>query len=197
MKRLFDFFVSFLGLIVLSPVILAVSIAIKIEDGGSVFYRARRTGLHGFSFIMYKFRSMVKDAEKIGPSSTSSDDIRMTKTGIFLRKLKLDEIPQLLNVFIGNMSIVGPRPEVKKFTDMYTIEEHEILSVKPGITDWASIWNSNEGEILAGAADPDKAYLELIRPEKIRLQLKYVKTHNFLIDLKIIFLTLRKIIFRK
>ena len=197
MKRLFDFFVSFLGLIVLSPVILAVSIAIKIEDGGSVFYRARRTGLHGFSFIMYKFRSMVKDAEKIGPSSTSSDDIRMTKTGIFLRKLKLDEIPQLLNVFIGNMSIVGPRPEVKKFTDMYTIEEHEILSFKPGITDWASIWNSNEGEILAGAADPDKAYLELIRPEKIRLQLKYVKNHNFLIDLKIIFLTLRKIIFGK
>jgi lipopolysaccharide/colanic/teichoic acid biosynthesis glycosyltransferase len=196
-KRLFDFFVSLLGIIVLSPVILAISIAIKLEDGGSIFYKARRIGLHGVSFIMYKFRSMIKDAETIGPSSTSSDDIRMTKSGIFLRKLKLDEIPQLLNVFIGNMSFVGPRPEVKKFTDMYTKEEREILTVKPGITDWASIWNSNEGEILAGATDPDQAYLELIRPEKIRLQLKYVKNHNFLIDLKIIFLTLRKIILRK
>jgi lipopolysaccharide/colanic/teichoic acid biosynthesis glycosyltransferase len=196
-KRLFDFFVSFLGLIVLSPVILAVSIAIKLEDGGSVFYKARRTGLHGVSFIMFKFRTMVKDADKIGPLSTSSDDIRMTKNGIFLRKFKLDEIPQLLNVFIGNMSIVGPRPEVKKFTDLFTKEENEILDVKPGITDWASIWNSNEGEILAGAADPDKAYMELIRPEKIRLQLLYVRNHNFFIDLKIVFLTLRKIIFRK
>jgi len=196
-KRVFDIFFSFFGLVVLSPIIIASAIAIKLEDGGPILYKAPRVGLSGISFIMYKFRTMVMNAENIGPSSTSSNDIRITKTGRFLRKVKIDEIPQLLNVLTGNMSIVGPRPEIKRFTDLFTEEEKAILNVKPGITDWASIWNSNEGLILQGAADPDKAYMELIRPEKIRLQLLYVKNHNFFIDLKIIFLTIRKIVFGK
>jgi len=196
-KRVFDIFFSFFGLVVLSPIIIASAIAIKLEDEGPILYKAPRVGLSGISFIMYKFRTMVMNAENIGPSSTSSNDIRITKTGRFLRKVKIDEIPQLLNVLTGNMSIVGPRPEIKRFTDLFTEEEKAILNVKPGITDWASIWNSNEGLILQGAADPDKAYMELIRPEKIRLQLLYIKNHNFFIDLKIIFLTIRKIVFGK
>ena len=197
MKRIFDIFFSFLGLVVSSPIIIASAIAIKLEDGGPVMYKASRIGLSGTSFIMYKFRTMVLNAENIGPSSTSSNDIRITKTGHFLRKFKIDEIPQLLNVLTGSMSIVGPRPEVKRFTDLFTEDEKAILNVKPGITDWASIWNSNEGLILQGATDPDKAYMELILPEKIRLQLLYVRNHNFFIDLKIIFLTIRKIVFGK
>ena len=197
MKRLLDILLSISGLLLLSPVILAVSLAIRLEDKGPVLYRAKRVGLFGEPFIMYKFRTMVINAENIGPSSTSSDDGRITNTGRFLRRLKIDEIPQLLNVLIGNMSIVGPRPEIKRFTDMFTGDEKTILTVKPGITDWASIWNSNEGKMLEGADDPDMMYMKLIRPEKIRLQLKYVKNHNFFIDLQIIFFTIRKIIFGK
>lgn len=195
MKRLFDIFFSLSGLIILSPIIVITALVIKLEDRGNVLYRANRVGLSGVSFIMYKFRTMVVNAENIGPASTSTDDRRITKTGRFLRKFKIDEIPQLLNVLSGNMSIVGPRPEIKRFTDMFTEEEKAILSVKPGITDWASIWNSNEGRILEGVEDTDSVYMELIRPEKIRLQLQYVKSHNFFIDLKIIFLTMQKIIF--
>ena len=197
MKRIFDLIVSIIGLLLLSPMIIAVAVIIKLEDGGPVMFRANRVGLNGSLFIMYKFRTMVVGAESIGPASTSSDDERITTTGKFLRKYKLDEIPQLVNVLKGDMSIVGPRPEVKKFTDIYTDDEKKILLVKPGITDWASIWNSDEGKILEGAEDADKAYMELIRPKKIRLQLEYVNKHNFLIDLKIIFFTVRKIIFNK
>ncbi|MCG6537281.1 MAG: sugar transferase, partial [Syntrophales bacterium LBB04] len=148
-----------------------------------------RVGYHGKVFRIYKFRTMVVDAEKLGPSSTSSHDARITRLGKYLRKYKLDELPQLINVLIGDMSLVGPRPEVKKFTDMYTAEEKVILTVRPGITDWASIWNSDEGAILAGSIDPDKAYLELIRPTKLKLQLRYVRERSFWVDLKIIFLT--------
>jgi len=139
---------------------------------------------------------MVVDAEKLGASSTSDDDTRITGVGKFLRKYKLDELPQLINVLVGDMSLVGPRPEVKKFSDMYTNEEMAILSVRPGITDWASIWNPDEGSILAGSTDPDRDYLEKIRPEKIRLQLKYVREQSFWTDLKIIFLTLTTILFK-
>lgn len=197
MKRLLDIIFSFLGLVLLSPIIIVAAVAIILEGGGPVLYRADRIGLSGVAFKMYKFRTMVVDAEKSGPSSTSNSDSRITRVGRSLRKYKLDEIPQLFNVFTGNMSIVGPRPEVKQFTDMYTEDEKIILSVRPGVTDWASIWNSDEGQILDGAEDPDKAYLELIRPEKIRLQLQYVKNHNFFIDLKIISLTMKKVILRK
>lgn len=166
------------------------------ENSGPVFYRGERIGLHGKPFRIFKFRTMLVDAEKLGASSTSDDDQRITSFGKFLRKYKLDELPQLINVLIGDMSVVGPRPEVKKFTNLYTNEEKVILCVRPGITDWASIWNPDEGAILAGSTDPDREYLEKIRPEKIRLQLKYVQGRSFWTDIKIIFLTLKTIIFK-
>jgi len=193
MKRIFDVFFSFFGLIVTSPVIIIVSLIIWFYDFGPVFYLAPRVGKNGKLFKMLKFRSMVINADKIGASSTTKSDKRITPIGRFVRKYKIDEIPQLFNVFIGQMSIVGPRPEVKYFTDLFTEDEKAILSVKPGITDWASVWNSDEGKILEGYEDPDKAYMELIWPEKKRLQLKYVKEQSFLNDIKIIFLTLRAV----
>lgn len=196
MKRLFDILVSFLGIIIFSPLIITIAIIIKLHDHGPVFYTASRVGLNGKMFKMYKFRSMVENAEKIGPSSTALNDRRLTPIGKWMRKYKLDEIPQLFNVLKGEMSIVGPRPEVKYFTDMFTDEEKAILTVKPGITDWASVWNSNEEEILKDSDNPDQAYMDLIRPEKIRYQLKYVQERSFFIDLKIILLTLLTI-FRK
>ncbi len=194
MKRLFDIVCSATGLFLLSPLLCTIAFLIWAEDRGPVFYRGVRVGLDGKLFRIFKFRSMVVDAEKIGASSTSAGDPRITSIGLLLRKYKLDELPQLLNVLVGQMSIVGPRPEVKRFTDMYTEEEKAILEVKPGITDWASIWNSDEGAVLAGAADPDQAYLELIRPTKIKLQLKYGRECSLATDLKIILLTLCAIV---
>lgn len=173
--------------------IAAVASIIR-KDGGPVFYRGERTGLYGKPFRIYKFRTMVVDAEKVGGASTADDDARITSVGKFLRKYKLDETPQLINVLKGEMSIVGPRPEVKRYTDMFSDEEKAILTVRPGITDWASIWNADEGAVLAGAADPDLAYLELIRPMKLKLQLKYVRERSFWVDLKIIFLTLLAVV---
>jgi len=194
--RLFDIFVSFIGIVILSPLFFIILVLIRSEGEGPLLYKAQRVGKNGKTFSMFKFRTMVVGADLNGPSSASTSDIRITRTGKFLRKYKLDELPQLINVLTGQMSIVGPRPEIKKFTDLFTYNERKILSVKPGITDWASIWNSNEGQILEGAEDPDKVYVERIRPEKIRLQLQYVENHNFFIDLKIVILTIKKIIFR-
>ena len=193
-KRMFDVFISLGGLIVLSPLIIVISVKIYLNDCGPVFYKAIRVGLNGKIFYMFKFRTMVLNADKIGPSSASVSDKRITKPGRFLRKFKMDEIPQLFNVIKGEMSIVGPRPEEKKFTDLFSEEEKIILTVKPGITDWASIWNSNEAELLEKSDNPDNTYLELIRPEKIRLQLKYIRNRNFFIDLKIFFLTIQKML---
>lgn len=190
MKRLFDIVLSLCGLIIISPLLIIISIIIKANDGGPLFYRGVRVGLYGKLFRIFKFRTMVMNAEKIGGSSTSDNDLRITKIGKFLRKYKLDELPQFINVLKGDMSIVGPRPEVEYYVNMFTEEEKAILSVKPGITDWASLWNSDEGALLAESEDPDKTYFEEIRPEKIRLQLKYVNNHNFWIDIKIIFLTI-------
>jgi lipopolysaccharide/colanic/teichoic acid biosynthesis glycosyltransferase len=195
-KRFFDILAAAVGLLFLSPFLFFIALRIRREDGGPVFYRGERVGLHGKPFRIFKFRTMGVDAERLGVSSTSDDDPGITSIGKFLRKYKLDELPQLINVLIGDMSLVGPRPEVKKFTDMYTKEEMAILSVRPGITDWASIWNPDEGAILAGSTDPDRDYLEKIRPEKIRLQLKYVREQSFWTDIKIIFLTLKAIIFK-
>jgi lipopolysaccharide/colanic/teichoic acid biosynthesis glycosyltransferase len=189
MKRLFDLLFSLGAVVLMSPLFIWFAMRIKQEDGGPVFYRGVRTGLRGKTFRIFKFRSMVVHAENLGASSTAAEDPRVTRIGAFMRKYKIDELPQLLNVLIGDMSFVGPRPEVKRFTDMYTEEEKAILTVRPGITDWASIWNSDEGSILAGAEDPDRAYLELIRPIKIKLQLKYIRERTFFADLKIIFLT--------
>ncbi len=196
-KRLLDFFLAFWGLVFLFPILAVTALLIRFpvqsRERGPIFYRGERTGRHGVSFSMFKFRSMVTDADKIGPSSTSADDPRLTSMGLFLRRFKLDELPQLLNVLAGDMSFVGPRPEVKKFTDQFNEEEQGILSVRPGITDWASLNCPNEEDVLDACKDQypdaDAAYAAIIRPEKLRLQLKYVRHHNLIIDIKIIFLT--------
>ena len=173
---------------------MIVSVIIKVTSSGSIFYRGLRVGKNGKPFRIFKFRTMVMEAEKIGPALTSRDDPRITKIGHFMRKHKLDELPQLINVFKGEMSFVGPRPEVKKFTDMYTEEEKIILTLRPGITDWASLKFPNEDEILdahsAEYPNADEAYAVYIRPEKINLQLQYANHHNIWIDLQIIFKTI-------
>ncbi|MDD5258615.1 MAG: sugar transferase [bacterium] len=193
-KRLVDFLFSFFGLLILIPVLLIVAALVKKEDGGPVLYSGTRVGQNGRDFKMHKFRTMVLNADKIGGSSSADDDPRITRIGKKLRKYKLDELPQLFNVLQGEMSFVGPRPEVPYYVNMFTAQEKQILSVKPGITDWASLWNSDEGAILAGSPDPEKTYQEKIRPEKIRLQLKYVQEHSLFTDFTIIIRTLLKII---
>ena len=192
LKRIFDIVLAFFGLVLFAPLLLICALLIKLTSSGPVFYRGERIGLAGKAFRTLKFRTMVADAEKMGGSSTHDADARITGIGSFLRKFKLDELPQLLNVLAGDMSFVGPRPEVRKFVDMYTPEERMILTVRPGITDWSSIKFHNEGEIIAasGIADADEAYARLIRPEKLRLQMKYVREHTLWLDLKIIFDTI-------
>jgi lipopolysaccharide/colanic/teichoic acid biosynthesis glycosyltransferase len=194
-KKIFDFLVSFFGLIIFSPLFLIIAILIKLDSEGPVFYRGVRIGQFGKPFRIFKFRTMVKNAEELGGPSTSADDPRLTKIGKFLRRYKLDELPQLINVLKGEMSLIGPRPEVKMYVDMLKPEEKEkILSVRPGMTDLASLWDFHEEEILKGSEDPEKAYMEKIRPKKIQLQLEYVKNRSFLLDLKIIFKTLIRLI---
>ncbi len=167
---------------------------IKLDSPGPVFYRGIRIGKDGKPFKIFKFRTMVPNAEKIGGPSTAGDDPRLTKIGNFLKKYQLDELPQLINVMAGDMSLVGPRPEVKIYVDMMTEEERKIiLSTKPGMTDLASLFNFHEGEVLRGIADPEKTYMEKIRPTKIKLQIEYAKNHSFWLDLKIIFKTVLKI----
>lgn len=198
MKRLLDIIASLVGLILLSPIFLIIAVAIKLESKGPVFYLGERVGRDGKTFFVYKFRSMVIDAEKLGGTSTSSSDPRVTKVGRIIRKYKLDEFSQLINVLIGNMSLVGPRPQVKWAVDMYNDAEKEIIKLRPGITDWASIKFHDEGEIIEklGISNPDEAYMKFIHPEKMRLQLKYLSEHSFWIDMTIIFQTI-KIIFSK
>ncbi len=193
-KRLFDIFFSFIGLILLSPVFLLIALVIKLTSKGPVFYRGKRVGKGGKIFRIYKFRTMVENAEQIGGPSTAGDDPRLTTIGKFIKKFKIDELSQLINVLKGEMSLVGPRPEVSFYVDMMTEEEKStILSIRPGITDWASLWNFNEEEILRGSSDPEKTYQEEIRPEKIRLQIKYARERSMLTDIKIIIQTVLKI----
>ena len=192
MKRLFDIVFSFIGLLLLSPLFVMIAIKIKLDSKGTVFYKGERIGRFGEVFGVYKFRTMVAHADKISTSSSAGDDDpRITKFGNFLRTSKLNELPQLINVFKGEMSFVGPRPQVQWDVELYTEEERAILTVRPGITDYASIEFHNEGEILAGSEDPDKTYAEKIRPEKLRLQLEYVRTHSFWVDIKILFKTFK------
>jgi len=194
LKRLFDIIFSLTGLVIFFPLIVILAILIKKEGRGPVLYRGVRVGRGGKLFKMLKFRTMVVDAEKIGGPSTSDDDPRITKSGNLLRKFKLDELPQLINVLKGEMSFVGPRPEVPMEVKTYNDEEKRILTVKPGITDYASLTFHNEGEILKGSEDPHQAYREKIRPEKLRLGLKYVDSQSFRIDIKIIIQTLSALI---
>lgn len=189
LKRAFDIVFAVIALILLGPILLAVALAITLYDGGAVLYRGERVGLEGKRFLIFKFRTMVLDADKTGPSSTPDDDPRITVIGRFLRRYKLDELPQLLNVLTGDMSVVGPRPQVSWAVEEYSVEERALLSVRPGMTDYASIRFRNEGEILKGSADPDREYLERIAPEKIRLGLLYVRDHSLRRDIRIIVAT--------
>ena len=195
-KRFFDFTISLIILIIFGPLFIILGILIKKDSEGPIFYRQVRIGKDGKPFRIFKFRTMVNNADKSGVTSTKSDDIRITKMGRFIRKYNLDELAQFINVLKGEMSIVGPRPEIPYYVNMFTEEEKIILSVKPGITDWACIWNPDESKLLAGSDDPDRDYLEKIRPEKIRLQLKYVREYSFWIDFKIMLLTLKVHLFK-
>jgi len=194
LKKLFDIVFAFFGLILVLPLFLALAILIKRESPGPIFYRGVRIGKEGKPFRIFKFRTMVLNAEKLGGTSTAADDPRLLKIGHFLKKYQLDELPQLINVLKGEMSLVGPRPEVKMYVDMMTEEERNvILSIKPGMTDLASLWNFHESEVLKSSPDPEKTYQEKIWPEKKRLQLEYVKNRSFSLDLKIILKTILKI----
>lgn len=195
-KRIFDILFSTLGLIILSPLFITLAIWIKINSLGPVFYRGVRMGKNWKTFRIFKFRSMVQSAEKIGGPSTRESDPRLTPSGKFMRKWKLDELPQLINVFFGDMSLVGPRPEVIDYANLYKNDERIVYAVKPGITDYASLWNSREEEMLSLAKNTEEAekiYLEKVRPEKVRLQMKYVREKSLITDIKIIFETIKKI----
>lgn len=194
MKRLFDIVASGVGLILLSPIFLILSVMIVIDSPGGVFFRGPRVGKNGKTFRIFKFRSMVKDCEGKGKWNVGDNDDRITRTGHFLRKTKLDEIPQLINVFIGDMSFVGPRPELQVYVDMYTEEEKRILDLKPGITDYASMVNIAQFETFTKAIDPDVAYLKYIRPLKLKLQLFYRDHHSFWGDIRLIFWTIYKVL---
>ncbi len=196
MKRLFDIVSSGLGLIILSPLFLVLSIWIKLDSPGPVFYRQWRVGRNNKDFRIFKFRSMRVGSDKGSLVTIGGHDPRITKSGYFIRKYKLDELPQLINVFIGDMSVVGPRPEVRDYVDYWTPEQMHVLDVRPGITDPASIRYRNENELLEKADDPEKYYIEVIMQDKLKLYLEYVKNHSFWYDIKLIFKTFREIITR-
>ncbi len=189
LKRTFDIIASGLGLVVASPIFLVLAIWIKIDSEGPVFYRQVRVGRGKKDFQLFKFRSMRVGADKQGLITIGGRDPRVTRSGYFIRKYKFDELPQLINVFIGDMSLVGPRPEVRKYVDMYTLEQLHVLDVRPGITDLASIYYRNENELLEKAEDPDQYYIDVIMPDKLRINLDYVANHSFIGDIKLIFRT--------
>ncbi len=189
MKRLFDIVASGLGLIVLSPLFLILAIWIKLDSKGPVFYRQVRVGYKNKDFRIFKFRSMRVGADKGSLVTIGGHDPRVTRSGYFIRKFKFDELPQLINVFFGDMSLVGPRPEVRHYVDYWTPEQMHVLDVRPGITDPASIKFRNENELMEQAEDPEKYYIEVIMQEKIKLYLEYVEKHSFFYDLGLIFKT--------
>lgn len=193
MIRIFDILFSALGLIVLSPFLLILYILIRVESKGGGFYSQERIGLNGFPFKLYKFRTMVVGSDKGSLITVGGRDSRLTRIGYRIRKYKLDELPQLWNVFVGDMSFVGPRPEVEKYTRLYTEEQRKVLSVRPGITDWASIKYLDENVILGQAEDPDKVYVEQIMPDKIRYNMIWIKNQGITDYFKIIFVTIIKI----
>lgn len=190
LKRSFDFTSSLLGLLILSPLFIAISIWIVIDSKGGVFYKQVRVGKNGKDFSLYKFRSMAVGSDKAGLLTVGGRDSRITKSGYFIRKYKIDELPQLINVIKGDMSLVGPRPEVRKYVDMYTCEQLEVLSVRPGITDVASIKYRNENEILANQNNPEQYYITNIMPDKLRLNLEYIKMRSFAKDINTILTTI-------
>lgn len=194
MIRFFDIIFSIIGLVILSPIFTVLYLLIRIESKGGGFYSQERIGKNGKPFKLYKFRSMRIGSDKKGLITIGEKDNRITKTGFILRKYKLDELPQLWNVFIGDMSLVGPRPEVKKYTDLYTEEQKQVLQVRPGITDWASIKYVDENKILGESEDPDEAYVNLIMPNKIKLNMVYIQHQTLGEYFKIIFTTFKEIV---
>lgn len=194
MIRCFDVLFSLLGILLLSPVFLILYISIRLESKGGGVYRQQRVGRYGKDFYVYKFRSMRVGADRQGLITVGGRDPRITRIGYFIRKYKLDELPQLFNVLKGDMSLVGPRPEVSKYVDLYTDEQRKVLSVRPGITDYASIEYVDENRILGQAEDADKAYVEQIMPDKIRYNMKYIDNRSIKEYFKIIFLTFRSIL---
>ena len=194
MKRLFDICFSLTLIIVLLPLALVVSIWVVFDDFGSPFFVQKRVGLGGKNFGLLKFRSMRKNAESKGQLTVGMKDNRITRSGYFIRKYKIDELPQLVNVFLGEMSVVGPRPEVPKYVLLYNEEQQNVLSIKPGITDFASIEYVRENELLSASSDPEKTYVEEIMPAKLELNLKYLHEQSFLTDMKIILQTIKAIL---
>lgn len=189
MKRIFDILVSGVGLILLSPILFFISLWIKLDSKGPVFYRQTRVGRGNRDFRIFKFRSMNTGADKGSLITIGGRDPRITRSGYFIRKYKIDELPQLINVFIGDMSFVGPRPEVRRYVEMYTVEQMQVLSVRPGITDVASIKYRNENEILGSVENPDEYYIRVLMPDKLRLNMEYMDKRTFLSDIKIILIT--------
>ena len=194
LKRLMDVVISGGALLVIWPVLLLIALAIKIDDPGPVFYRQVRVGRDGKEFRIYKFRTMVVDADKKGLQITVGRDNRITRMGALLRKTKLDELAQLINVFTGEMSFVGPRPEVPKYVNMYTPYQRQVLLVRPGITDYASIAYRNENDLLEGAEDPERMYIEKIMPDKIELNMKYLREISPAADIRLILSTIVAVI---
>ncbi len=190
MKRLFDVVCSFFGLLVLSPLFVFLSLWVGLGSKGGVFYKQKRVGRFNKDFTLYKFRSMRVGADKKGLLTIGGKDSRVTKAGFFIRKYKLDELPQLLNVLKGDMSFVGPRPEVRKYVDMYTERQLKVLDVRPGITDLASIKYRNENDLLAAADNPEQYYIDFVLQDKLALNLQYIETRSFFGDIKLIFRTI-------
>jgi len=195
LKRLFDIFCSSIGLVILSPILLLLALLIKFESKGPVFFLQTRVGLNNKDFKLFKFRSMFMDAEKRGQLTVGMRDPRITRTGYYLRKFKLDEVPQLLNVIKGDMSLVGPRPEVRKYVNLYNTKQMQVLSVRPGMTDYASIKFINENELLAQANDPEVFYINVIMPQKLELNISYIEQKGFFKDISLILKTCLKIIY--
>lgn len=189
MKRVFDIIASGLGLLILSPLFLVIAVWVKLDSPGPVFYKQVRVGRNNKDFYLYKFRSMRVGSDKKGLITVGGRDPRVTRSGYYIRKYKLDEFPQLINVFKGDMSLVGPRPEVRKYVDLYTPEQMHVLDVRPGITDLASIRYRNENELLAKASDPEQYYRDIVMQDKLRINLEYVRNHSFLGDIRLIFNT--------
>ena len=189
LKRTFDILASFMGLVILSPLFLVMAVWIKCDSRGPVFYRQSRVGRGNRDFRLYKFRSMYVDSDKKGLLTVGGHDSRVTKAGYFIRKYKIDELPQLINVLIGDMSFVGPRPEVRRYVNLYTEQQLHVLDVRPGITDRASVKYRNENDLLAKATDPEEYYIKVIMPDKLAINLEYVAHHSLWSDIRIIFST--------
>lgn len=192
-KRIFDIISSILGLILFSPFLIIISILILIDSKGGIFFKQQRVGKNNIDFGLLKFRTMKVDSEKQGQLTISNKDSRITKVGSFLRKYKLDEIPQLINVLKGEMSVVGPRPEVRKYVNLYTPKQLKVLTVKPGLTDLASLKYINENEILSKSSTPEKTYIEEIMQEKLKLNMEYIAKNNLWFDIQLIFKTIGKL----